>query len=249
MSTQKGSEIFCEDVPVQLWDKVPNFSRGTVDLWKISIQDAIDQKEELVELLSPEERGRASRYHQSKDESRFVIGKGLTRRILSLYIDCSPADIIFKKGLNNKPYVHDQQPLEFNVSYSGNFVILGVSPKVIGVDIEYIRPDFDYLSLLNSCFMGKEIQLISSSSDPRRCFFRSWTRKEALLKATALGLGDYLTDFSCLDGRQFMPEVLSTHRKWFIKSFLLGDDYWISFAQDSGLPVHLINPDYLPGLS
>ena len=239
------SQIYAEDIAASPWEDVPDLSLKSINLWKISIGESLSRMDLLIPFLSPEERSRASRYHQQKDRDRFAIGRGMLRQILSSYTDCGPDEIKFLKGINGKPYIHQPIPIEFNLSYSHDYILVGIASGSIGIDVEYINPEFDYALLLDACFMTAEIQAITGSDQPRQQFFKFWTRKEALLKATALGLGDYLTDFSCLDGSQSLPKNLETGGDWRIESFMLAHDYWVSIAKNNPFTHRFINANTL----
>lgn len=235
------SRIFAETIPSRSWEDSPKSTLQSIDLWKIYIPAYLHKMDQLFDLLSPDEKYRAARYHQRKDKNRLVIGRGMLRKILSFYINCPPGEIEFRKGINGKPYMHQPFLMQFNLSYSYNYIIIGVASEAIGVDVEYINPTFDYDLMLDACFMESEIQAITSSSESRQQFFKFWTRKEALLKATALGLGDYLTEFSCLDGSQPLPPNLATEGSWLVESFMLDHAYWISIATKSPCSYRFIN--------
>jgi len=233
------SKISCENIRPPLWnDQSDFFLNEATDLWRISIKEQTSQFENLKKLLSKEELERVNRFHQQKDKIRFTLGKGTLRTILSLYLRCSPQDIRFEKGYNEKPFInYPQNNIAFNISYSHNWILIAVSSEAVGVDVEYINKEFDYSLVMENCFTEKEIKTIQSASPPENIFFRSWTRKEALLKATSLGLNDYLRDFSCLDGSQPLSKKLNITGDWFIKSFLMEGDYYVSFAQKSAMPI------------
>ena len=238
----EDSKIYAEDIKANSWDDLPDLSLTSIDLWKISIEESLHKMDQLVPLLSPEEGSRASRFHQQKDRTRFTVGRGMLRKILSHYTGCPPGEIEFRKGTNGKPHIHHQPiPIEFSLSYSCNYILVGIASEAIGIDVEYVNPQFDYDLLLDACFMSAEIQAITSSDQPRQQFFKFWTRKEALLKATALGLGDYLTDFSCLDGSQSLPENLATEGSWLVESFMLDHAYSVSTAKKSPCSHRLVN--------
>lgn len=239
--TEKANQIFCSTISPPSWDDQPELSlSNNLHLWKISIKDQMDQIDSLAKYLSPAELEKVSRYHQQKDKNRFIVGKGMLRCILSLYTGNDPAEITFESGLNDKPEILNHS-LHFNVSYSNDGIIIGVSEDPIGVDIEYIHPEFTYESMLDGCFMDVENQVITSSANPRKLFYQFWTRKEALLKATSLGLGDYLKEFSCLDGGQSAPPVLCFKEDWEIRSFVSRDEYSISIAQNKARTIYYIN--------
>lgn len=235
------SLIFVETIPSRSWEDSPDRTLTSVDLWKIYIPAHLHKIDQLSALLSPDEKSRVVRYHQQKDKNRFVIGRGMLRQILSHYMSCPSMEIQFLKGIYNKPYIQHAFPIEFNLSYSHDQIVVAVASQPVGVDIEYIHPDFDYKLLLEACFMDREINVIVNAADPRQEFFLFWTRKEALLKATALGLGDYLTDFSCLEGSQPIPRTLPTMDDWQLKSFLLEERYWVSLAKKSPSPHNYID--------
>ena len=235
------SRIFAETIPFRSWEDSPDRTLQSIDLWRVYIPVHLHKFDQLFDLLSPDEKYRAARYHQQKDKNRFVIGRGMLRKILSFYTNCPPDAIEFKKGINGKPYMHQPFLIQFNLSYSYNYILIGIASEAIGIDVEYVNPKFDFELLLDACFMSAEIQAITDSDQPRQQFFKFWTRKEALLKATALGLGDYLTDFSCLDGSQSLPENLATEGSWLVESFMLDHAYWVSIAKKSPCSHRFIN--------
>ena len=73
------------------------------------------------------------------------------------------------KRESGKPYCRD---LFFNISHSGDFVLLAVSDFEIGIDIEKIR-DVD-LKISDRCFEEK----VSTKEE----FFSMWTQKESIIK-------------------------------------------------------------------
>lgn len=86
-------------------------------------------------------------------------------------------DVLYLK--NGKPYTC---VWPVSISHSGNFVLVGISEKEIGVDIEVIKP-FDR-RLISRYFTKDEQDFIKTDAD----FFKIWTVKEAYLKLTGEGL-------------------------------------------------------------
>jgi len=244
-----AGKIFCENIHEPVWNSLPDYSISpAIDLWRISIKHHKFSKDQYTPLLSREERLKVKRYHQQRDKLRFTLGKGLLRLILSRYLGRSPEKIQFGYGINNKPFVKEGANLQFNVSYSHNYVMIAISSEPVGVDIEYINPAFDYPMVMESCFMREEIQVIQQDLSPQKVFFQSWTRKEALLKATSLGLDDYLRDFSCLDGMQELPKKFGQTGNWRIKTFVMEQEYQVSIAQEQLQTIRYCKDDLLPGI-
>lgn len=238
MSDQTNHRIFCENISTPLWEDQPDYSlSGTTDLWRISVDEHSSSVPRLRGLLSEEEIQRSERYHREQDATRFIVGKGMLRTILSRYLGWSPPAISFTKSPNGKPRINPSTGLQFNVSYSKNWIIVAVAAEPVGVDIEFMDEHFDYALIMDSWFMKEERDFITSGPVSHRNFFRLWTRKEALLKATSLGLDDYLKDFSCLDGTQPLPTPVSLGNDWNIKSFIMDGEYSISLARKNSTSI------------
>ena len=99
--------------------------------------------------------------------------------------------------------------LEFNLSHSGDAVLVGVSLHPLGVDIELVRDVPDFLEIAKRHFAPSEVEELLRLAPEQRCesFYVTWTRKEALVKALGLGLSFPLDAFCT--GRQDRPPRLT----------------------------------------
>jgi 4'-phosphopantetheinyl transferase len=100
--------------------------------------------------------------------------------------------------------------LEFNLSHSGDAVLVGVSLHyALGVDIEMVRDVPDFLAIAKRHFAPIEIKELLRLAPEQRCegFYVTWTRKEAFIKARGLGLSFPLDAFCT--GRQDRPPRLT----------------------------------------
>jgi 4'-phosphopantetheinyl transferase len=99
----------------------------------------------LEDILTPDERERAARFHFERDRSRYVATRGLLRRILGRYLESEPSSLRFDYGPHGKPELaadHRIGMLRFNASHSGALVLVAVAlGRRIGVDVECHRPD------------------------------------------------------------------------------------------------------------
>jgi 4'-phosphopantetheinyl transferase len=122
--------------------------------------------------------------------------------LLGRYLETPPAEIRFQYENNGKPEIalpHACRDLRFNVSDSGGLALTAVgSGSAMGVDIEKVRPLPDFLDIATQFFSAREVQAILALSENKRqeAFFACWTRKEAFLKATGIGLSYPLAGFS-----------------------------------------------------
>lgn len=88
---------------------------------------------------------------------------------------------------NGKPFFEGANNPFFNISHSGDWVVCALSEQPVGIDIEAINEIdiflfFPYLSPLE-----KQLFTHQQNAD-LSLFYRIWTLKESLLKATGYGL-------------------------------------------------------------
>ena len=163
-------------------------------------------------LLSADEQARADQYKQHGDVARFVKGRGALRRILGERTGQDPRGLVFLEGDGRKPALRDHPAIQFNLSHSGDVVLIAVGDMPLGVDIEQIR-DLDWSSLAAMNFHPEERAALAQLSDAaaRDAFFQLWAHKEAFLKATGIGLADRLTAISIPlgGGRVAAPDDLA----------------------------------------
>ena len=87
-----------------------------------------------------------------------------------------------------KPYL-EQGPY-FSISHCKQAILVAISDREIGVDIESIRRADE--SLVRRTMNEAEQARIADSPDPQRAFITLWTRKEAVLKMRGTGILDDL---------------------------------------------------------
>ncbi len=178
---------------------------GDVAVFRFFLPDFPASTPQLYTLLQPEEQQRADRYRQVADRHRYVAGRGLLRVLIGLYVSQPPAGIVIGVGPNQKPELTNHPDWHINVTHAGNWVLIAAGRVPVGIDVEEHKPDFPVVSLLPVTFSGTEQQHILESNDVVALFYRFWTRKEALLKATGLGVGADLPAVPCRDGNHHRP--------------------------------------------
>ena len=158
---------------------------------------AVHDATRLAEKLTGEEQARALRFHRIRDRLRYCTGRLLMRTVLAKHLRQAPSRIEIKSGPQGKPFV--EHGPSFNLSHSGSAVLLGVVDNGdLGVDVELVRELDDLEGLANRCFSATELEALGSCSgiEKTRGFFRTWTRKEAFVKAVGGGLNIDLKSFS-----------------------------------------------------
>jgi len=186
------------------WRAAPvrlTFPFDHIEVWRICLS-ACESSTGGRSVLSSDEIARAERFHFTRDRQHFVRCRSAVREILGRYLGIPAQDIRFSYEANGKPQVvEDQNPqqLRFNISHSSGLAVIAVaSVRAIGVDVEKIRPDVEYLELAERFFSTNEYQALSAmpSNQLARAFFACWTRKEAFIKACGDGLSFPLSEFS-----------------------------------------------------
>lgn len=102
----------------------------------------------------------------------------------------------FDRDNNGKPYFPDL-PLYFNISHSKSIIgvaICEVGP--VGFDIQEHRKYSD--GITNRLFCEEERHMYTDANSKHDFFFDTWSKKEALVKATGIGIKTGLTSFSAL---------------------------------------------------
>jgi 4'-phosphopantetheinyl transferase len=189
-----------------------------IDLWYLNTKRImLEDFRVLVKSLPQEIVIEIMRFKDLGDKRLKLFGKLMVEKY------CTDLDIGFKWGewqvsSSGKPYYRGRK--KFNISHSGDYVIVAFSDQEIGTDIERIM-DFDIMSAV-SYLHPDEVEYIKRSLDPKDAFFEIWTRKEAYLKAIGKGIIEGLNNENC-----FLDEIIH-NEKWFLHSLSLISNYKIA---------------------
>lgn len=170
----------------------PNLEEGHVHIWTMSI-DPTDTSASYEAVLAPSEVQRAQRIQCLQTRQMSLFSRANLRRLLAQYIGIQPAAITFSYGTQGKPLLQTSKSnsVSFNVSHSGDKCVIAFSRhSMLGVDVEAYRQIEDAREIAHQFFTADECESLVSvpTSESSRMFLTYWTRKEAVLKATGLGL-------------------------------------------------------------
>ena len=190
---------------------------GEVQLWWGRVEP---RWLERASLLDTDEEQRARRFHRERDRNRFRSRRAFLRTVLGRYLASPPAQLRFGTGPQGKPHLvgtpsaagRSSLDLRFNLSVSEDrFVVAVAHEREVGVDVEFRRPDVELDALAERVYADVEKRAWAEHArtegeDRARAFFRVWTRKEAVLKATGEGLSREPASFAvgfepCVPGR------------------------------------------------
>jgi len=179
----------------------PSFdlSVGTIEVWRVLLDRVSRSADGLHQLLSPDERDRASRFYFERDRRRFTVARGSLRAILSGYLKMDPQSILLDYGPQGKPFLASAASgIKFNVAHSGELALIAVSlERELGVDVEFVRSLNFAEQIPERFFSQREAAALRAlpAHLAEDAFFACWTRKEAYIKARGGGLSIPLDSF------------------------------------------------------
>jgi len=218
-----------------------NLKPNTVHIWSINFVVNEDEFNTYHDLLSADEKLRASKFKFYKDKRCYVVTKAALRLLSGAYLSTDAKDILFEYEAYGKPKFKHQTNLNFNVSHSGDLALIGfVYNHTIGIDIEKIKNDFDTFEIASNLFSKQEIDALRKipEEEQYRAFYRCWTRKEAFIKAKGSGLSFPLDEFAVTLDNDLDADLIWTKwdinekRQWQLTSFIPFKDYIAALIND-----------------
>jgi 4'-phosphopantetheinyl transferase len=209
-----------------------NLLNSAIDIWHIPLYGStLDQ--DLMALLSNDERQRQQRFYFDKHKRRFLYAHSAMRLILANYLNTKACALEFKVYSHGKPYL-DCSAIEFNLSHSKDKALLAVGLNyAMGIDIEFFS-DRDFIGLAKHSFSDQEQKALTSCNEEelRSCFFHIWSQKEAFIKALGLGLSYPTSRFSVSvhPPAMLLKAEQNLINEWQLMSFKPDDNSWGSLC-------------------
>lgn len=223
--------------------------QGGVEVWPLRLSDLQKHLVLFVDLLNHGERQRYDRFTNTAAKNGFAIARGVLRLLLGKYLQQLPAQVTIQALDHGKPVVAEKLGLHFNLSHSHDLVLLAFADARVGVDVEFSQRRVDFNAIMRRFFSETEQQdwLINQTPTPEISFFRGWTRKEAILKATGEGIaGLEHTEVSFSPNQQhaLVSRLGSTRETntWFFQDFTPATDYQAAVAVNSNRSRIVLKP-------
>lgn len=158
--------------------KAKGGSGMAVELWAARLERPLTEKETetLLALLPQQRRERLLRLRQPEKMREPLCAYLILRHALweqYRWREFPPMDY----ASLGKPWFPDYPQVQFNLSHTAGAVLVALSDRPVGVDIERIRP-VSQRAMRRLADVGTE-----------RAFFQSWVRREARAKRTGAGIG------------------------------------------------------------
>lgn len=210
--------------------------KGDVDVWLVDLDAGVGRPGELVSILSADEKDRAARFVFRKDRERFIVARGLLRRVLADYVGAQPGDLRLSYGAYGKPGLEAGWggELQFNVAHSDRLALFAVTRgRQVGVDLELVRAEVAHEGIAERFFSPGEVAVLEGLPRElrRQMFFRLWARKEAYIKARGEGLSIPLDRFCVAPGlREEKTLVGEGAPPWFVTDLAADPAYAAALA-------------------
>ena len=162
-------------------------------------QDAL--YEALYRRAAPDRKQRADRYLRREDGLRCLAAGELLRRTVERELGIT--EFTVAKDPGGKPRIHGQDHFHYNLSHSGNRVVIAYGDSPVGADVQQMHMDAGKENLAKRFFTKEEQTYVFESPELTEArFYRVWTGKESYLKYLGTGLKKSLESFSILS-----PEI------------------------------------------
>ncbi len=165
------------------------FCGDDVHVWKVPVHDI--STDAAWNLLTNDERQRALAFRSAVDRGRWVVAHAALREVLRKYVP-GVHRVEFSAGRFGKPELRRSMGIRFNLAHSGSWSLIAVArSRDVGVDVQEQCIEIeDAESFVSLAFSEAERAALFRRSGRERmeCFYRGWTRKEAVVKAMGWGL-------------------------------------------------------------
>lgn len=161
------------------------------------------------------------------DQWRATLSELLLREMLAQELTVSPDTLQIQMDSYGKPFLKDRKR-HFNLSHTGDAIILATDDSPIGVDIECICSFSDLDQLLTQFSQEEKCRYQEKAKEKRVDFFYElWTLKESYIKALGKGLSCSLDSFSIniSDTEAHLSRGIDSDISWYFKCYTFGNQY------------------------
>lgn len=149
----------------------------------------------LIHIISKDRLNTINKFLNKEDCIRSLVGEAVLRIKLGEIMDMDPKNFIIKKKKGGKPFFENVPSVKFNISHSGDWVVIVLSHQKCGIDIEKIEKL--HIEIAQHFFTENEyIQFFCKEKEKRKeLFYILWTIKESYIKFDGRGLRIPLNSF------------------------------------------------------
>ena len=214
--------------------EAPLPSEPFIDVWRMRFdgRNRLQWLELAKGKVAEEEHHRAAAMRGDKRLKEFLAGRLIARQALGRRMNVADVTSIeMTVTEHGKPVLKNKDDLWFSISHSDGLAVCAVSDVAVGVDIERIDRMKQPLDFARTHFHAQECAYIEGliDDDRHQGVMGIWTLKEAIAKATGLGLALPLKDSCFAFDINGLIEVKIDNQD-------VKPDWWLDhFQPDSGL--------------
>lgn len=131
------------------------------------------------------------------DKQRSLIGDLIVRQFYAKELKLDPMQIEFDYNEHEKPSLRNNPKAHFNISHSGDYVVVAFSDCPVGIDIE--KNKGNRLKVAKRFFTREELDDLFALAEEKEqidYFYQLWTLKESYMKMIGKGISMSLSSFS-----------------------------------------------------
>jgi 4'-phosphopantetheinyl transferase len=218
-----------------------------IDVWAVALDSFALSPVEYEATLTAEEILRAESFCSRLHGNRWIASRYALRTILSKVTHVRSQEVEFKFGANGKPQLvwnKIKDPVHFNLSHSVDVALVAIcKDEPIGIDIEMVKRFDEMERVAERVFTPTERAQLAECNTPDYLvdFYRTWTRKEAIIKAIGVGLTANLNSIDTVA----IPSGKEATR-WQLFDLDVGDDFRgaLAFSCDVSARVNMRSFDF-----
>lgn len=204
---------------------IPELGEHDIHVWAARLDEHIDRLSEYRALLSDREQSRVSRLRVARTPERYILSRGILRRLLQRYSGQPSSSLAFQFGPKGKPSLRPigGKTLSFNNTDSADLAIYAFAwNRELGVDVERRPRRVRAERISRRRFADSEAACILSQAADQidNTFLSCWTRKEAWGKAIGTGIHYPMRDvILCEQMSKAIIDINDSSSQWRLMQF------------------------------
>ncbi len=234
----KEAKIICSFIQpeIESFDSLFTVDLNSTSSFIIDTNHFLDKLDYCKSILNEEDFKYASRRKKESEQLQKIITRAILKILLAKTLQQPVHTIEITKDASGKPFCQNAvlKNIHFSISDAANYIAISIAKSPVGIDIEMIKPQFQYQDIASLYFHQNEIDALENANDPLMLFYRYWTRKESLLKLNGNGLTDYLNELDMTEGEKInKTQGMSIQGMYAVSSFLTNAHLMVSISVPS----------------
>ncbi|MBD5549841.1 MAG: 4'-phosphopantetheinyl transferase superfamily protein [Lachnospiraceae bacterium] len=175
---------------------VKEYTLGNSTLWLLCLQELSDEELKKMYACCSIKRREKTERMKSELKRKQSVGAGYLLFLLKQKFSIEEDPVALPGG---KPVFQENKNIHFNISHSGPYAAIAFGKSPLGMDIECVKRA--NLKVAKRFFKKEEYDYLSEKEgiEQADAFYRIWTGKEAVAKASGAGLSMPFDRFSVLE--------------------------------------------------